>query len=1275
MHDPNRGLKWLLVVGLVVLAIVVLYPPNRKLKGGIDLVGGTSLLYEIDTSGLNRNETFELSTRIMRILKERVDPQSQLNIEWRPVGNTRLEIRMPRPPQATIARRMEKEAALDRLEAMNVSRFEVEEALNAPADQRPQKLENLIRSVPERKTLFEELVKAYDAQRSAEESGVSDAVESARDAYEKAISDLLATSLPILRLTDVLALTKGQRREEELARIRNQYPAYDVSAAPNTLGPLSAAVTAYDAWASEKSDLEDPSDLKRRLKGAGVLEFRVLADRDPENPSFTKHSQPTLRLSIDEYVDQLSKFGPRPKAGDRYQWFPIEDVVKFLHLTTVSDFEKIKNDPGRPIMEEYAGRYYVLAHKDEDFGLLRASGERKWALKRARGDRNPLSGENVVNFTLDARGGTLFRKLTGANVKRQLCIMLDNMASSHATINEAIGEHGQISGRFTVENVVELVNTLEAGSLPARLKETPLAEQTVGPSLGQTNREKGIKAAVWGSIAVVAFMLIYYGLAGGGVANLALVLNTLFTLAVMALMQATFTLPGIAGMILTVGMAVDANVLIFERIREERARGVVLKKALNNGYDKAFSAILDGNLTTLITCLILVFVGSEEVKGFGITLGIGLATSMFTALTVTRLIFNTLIAQGWLSGLSMRRLIGVPNIDWVGLRRYFWPISSLAVTAGVAFFIAMSMESRERIYDIEFLGGTSVQVDLRPEFPLTDEQVTSYVTEEGRRGSPSAVDWLAAAANELDAAAARASEGDRPGEFKLASSRLSGEALALMVRRPLEDKVERAGIRVSGPEAILESKPGALTVDSLRAAVNRAAADVRQAADRLRRGRVQTVAELGATEGSGRSYEIVTIETNRELVQAAILAVLGDKLAVQRSVRFTAARDDEVTREAFFVIEADDHYLSDVIKTDANFDVRAFRGGVAVDVQLADDEEPVTKTELERRLREIGLQPEFEQFRTREVGVFPLGEAIVRPDKQTGYRRFAVCGVDESLHYDDDPDQWTDVLAESQLAQVQAALGRERSLSKVVNFEPQIAAQTKNRAVFALFLSFIAIAAYVWIRFGTKDYGLAVLVTLVHDVAITIGALALSNVIFNTLPAKALLVEDFKVDLPYIAAILTIIGYSLNDTIVVFDRIRENKGRAGVLSAPMINTSINQTMSRTLLTSLTVFMVVLTLYVFGGAGIHGFSYALIIGVLSGTYSTVAIAVPLVYRPVVLRSVVWIIVGLGLIGMVFAIVPHPMWRWLLSGVAALGCAIALAVTTGALSPTSPRPATA
>lgn len=1259
MNDPNRLLKWLMVIGIVVLSLVILYPPNQKLKGGIDLVGGTSLLFEIDTTGLEPAEQAGISTRVMRILKDRVDPNGQLNLEWRPVGNARLEIRMPRPPKEAIARREAYNQALDRVAAKNVSRFELESSLNSPEETRESAVLSLTRGVAEREPLLKELVTAYNAMRAAQVSGDTTAASEASATYEQAMTKVLATCLQPTRLADVLALPAGEKRIEELNRLRTAYPSYDASGAAAESKLISHAVQAYDLWSVNKADLEDPSDLKRRIKGAGVLEFRILADRNASSPDST--AVPVE--SISKYVDQLHQSGPRPRSGDRYEWFVIEDILRFAHVKNIEEFEAQRNLPGLPIIEEYAGRYYVLIHRDPEYSMVRSSqAGKRWSLRGAFPDRNPMTGENVVTFHLDPRGGQLFGELTGSNVNRQLCIMLDDMAMSHATINERITDRCQISGRFTPERVQDLVRTMEAGSLPARLKETPLSEQTIGPSLGESNRLKGIRAAVWGGALVAVFMLFYYGIVGGGVANVALMLNLLITLALMALLQATFTLPGIAGLVLTVGMAVDANVLIFERIREERNRGVIFKKALNLGYDKAFSTIFDANLTTLITCVILGFVGSEEVKGFAITLGLGLATSMFTALVVTRLIFNSLVAVGWLKDLRMMKIIGIPTVDWVGLRRVFWPLSCVVVLLGLTLFLGRSIAQTETIFDIEFLGGTSVQVDVKPGVVLSDDAIREAITAVTPAEGTSAVQWLNQAAEHL--ADADVNIGERVGEFVITSEVLTGDQIGVLMHATVEDRIERDGILPSGKSATLVSLPGALDLDGMRLAKTQGAQAARDAADRLRSARIQSVGEYDRETGAAPSYEIVTIETNRAVVQEAILAAIGEHLSVQQAISFTAVRDADGTREQYFVVESEDHYLSDVVGGDAQFDVRRFRGGAVVQVILDDAEEPLTIQEFQKRMREVGLQPEFEQYRLRDTTVFPLGSEMAGTGGAGGFRRFAVCAVDESLHYEDDPVRWADAVALGTLKQVEAALGSEKSLSKVVQFAPQIAGQTRNRALFAIVLSLMAIGAYVWLRFGNKEFGLATIVTLVHDVAVALGAMAISHVLYDTILGNALLLEDFRFDLPMVAALLTLIGYSLNDTIVVFDRIRENRGRTAALSASMINTSINQTLSRTILTTLTAMVVVVTLYLFGGSGVHGFSYVLIVGMISGTYSTLAIAVPLVYRPRVLYNTVAVIATLLLIGVIYAEVPNNTARLVLCGlVAVVGIAWLVRHNTG------------
>jgi preprotein translocase subunit SecD len=247
-------------------------------------------------------------------------------------------------------------------------------------------------------------------------------------------------------------------------------------------------------------------------------------------------------------------------------------------------------------------------------------------------------GEPYVSLSFDSRGARLFEQITGQNIKKRLAIVLDDNVHSAPVIQDKIsGGRAQITGRFTMEEARDLAIVLRAGALPAPVK--ILEERTVGPSLGRDSIEKGFKSMIIGGLVVVAFMIVYYGLAGA-VADFALILNMLFIMAGLAFFSATLTLPGIAGIILTIGMSVDANVLIFERIREELRLGKTPRASIEGGYGKAVVTILDAQITTLIAALVLFQFGTGPVRGFAVTLSIGILASLFTAIFITRIIFD-----------------------------------------------------------------------------------------------------------------------------------------------------------------------------------------------------------------------------------------------------------------------------------------------------------------------------------------------------------------------------------------------------------------------------------------------------------------------------------------------------------------------------------------------------------------------------------------------------------------------------------------------------------
>ena len=321
-------------------------------------------------------------------------------------------------------------------------------------------------------------------------------------------------------------------------------------------------------------------------------------------------------------------------------------------------------------------------------------------LKKAFVARNQMSNDPEIHFELDAKGAEIFAQITRENVGNQLAIVLDGQLRSAPTINGEIpsgsgvitlGQGADVREAFELANVLE--NPLEA---PVRIQQ----ESSVDPSLGRDAIESGVKSALIGILAVSGFMIVYY-LASGLVANVALVANVIILIGIMCAFETTFTLPGIAGIVLTIGMAVDANVLIYERIREESAKGKSLKGAIAAGYDRAFSTIFDSHVTTLISSVILIYMGTGSIKGFGVTLTIGVAVSLFTALVVTRLIFDFLLDRGWIKTLSMLHLIKSPKIDFMKLAKPAFTISWLVILIGLGF----GFKAGKEMFGVDFRGG------------------------------------------------------------------------------------------------------------------------------------------------------------------------------------------------------------------------------------------------------------------------------------------------------------------------------------------------------------------------------------------------------------------------------------------------------------------------------------------------------------------------------------------------------------------------------------------
>jgi preprotein translocase subunit SecD len=373
--------------------------------------------------------------------------------------------------------------------------------------------------------------------------------------------------------------------------------------------------------------------------------------------------------TIRNRVDQFGVAEPdiSPQGSDRIliQLPGIKDPQRALRLigrTALLEFKLV--DDEHSLQEALKGNVpegdIILYQKQEEPESGRVS-KKPWLLKK----KTLMTGEVLKNaqvrfdnfnqpyvgLEFDPRGAKLFDRITAKNVKKKLAIILDDNVYSAPEIQERIsGGSAQITGRFTENDARDLAIVLRAGALPAPVK--ILENRSVGPSLGKDLIDKGLKSIIIGGILVVLFMVTYYKISGA-IADLALMLNLIFIMGALAGLRATLTLPGIAGIILTIGMAVDANVLIFERIREELRLGKTPRAAIDGGYSKALLTIIDANVTTLIAAVVLFQFGTGPVKGFAVTLSIGIVASLFTALFVSRVIFEVLMVKGMLRRVSI----------------------------------------------------------------------------------------------------------------------------------------------------------------------------------------------------------------------------------------------------------------------------------------------------------------------------------------------------------------------------------------------------------------------------------------------------------------------------------------------------------------------------------------------------------------------------------------------------------------------------------------------
>ena len=1313
----ERPQMWKLCLVIAVLACCAasLYPPKDRLSPALDLAGGTSLLYALDTSKSVDPQADVKNT--IATIRKRLDPDGVRNLIFREESGNRIEIQIPRPAPEVDARRKAFDAAFENIQTLNVKRHEVTTAIARSGAERTAAMDALIRGVPQRKQILLELAEAHeevqaaekayepfrDAEYSDQQLAAMERLNEARISYDKQSDQLKATNIEEYELGNVLDRS-GQRKVDELGQeiagssLRDQAVADLTAARPHRADQIRQVVALYEVYQEVKGPLDDPNDVIRMLKGAGVLEFRIAVRTAEEARRGDAATDAVLPETIEQLRKDLRERGPLGvTSGASMGWYVVDDESQWLD----DAFETARGQRpavGLTITRSASslafiaagvlliGGFMALAKRRRYTGLMtvvlgvalvgvgaiamvqlpaeqveevaegmRASEQDLYSQLGVEMRRNPAGffkdyfgliaetdGSNIylllwdkpgnsitaqqgnwelgdvytandqvglpaVGFHLNAAGGNLMGKMTEAHLGRSMAIVLDDRVYSAPSIRDRISNRGIITGRFTQTELLYLINTLKAGSLKARLSEEPISQRTVGPQLGADNLKRGLEAAMDALIAVIIFMIIYYFFAGT-VADVALLANIVIILGVMALFRATFTLPGIAGIVLTIGMCVDANVLVFERVREELERGVDMATALRLGYQRAFSAIIDGNLTNLIVCFILYYTASAEVKGFAVTLGVGIGATLFTSLFMTRIIFTL-----WTSMFGMRRIAMLPtvftplrmllspHVNWIGKRVIFFGLSTVAVAGSIALCVQRGQE----LLDIEFRGGTEVAFRLTKGEALSLQEVRSSVQAVGQ--------W---SQGDFDPATLSGDDKALHAEIQKLVEKRRGT-----IRQDAGDRVERDKKEIAVLTADLDKATDAERKTELSRLIDQARASLVEAEVKLKAVEQQvqqstdlspletaTVVNIGEAVADGGTYtafSVVSTVEDAPTVAGVVRTLFKNVIDVQTPLQFAQQEDEAPDPAIVLPVPVEAARLGDLIGQDlvVNYDISAYEGGVAIVLKDIQPAAPIGQ--IEERLKVMSRQPEYEavRFRTREVFQLTASE----PGSGL-YTAVAVLAVDPAVPYQVGGDQqWQAKLADVEWNLVRDALSRETSLSKVSNFTSTVARTIGQQAIMAMLLSFAAIIAYVWFRFGSLRYGLAAILALAHDVIIAMGLVALCGLVYDTAFGQALLLEPFKLNMALIAALLTIVGYSLNDTIVVFDRIRENRGKLAHATAGIVNDSINQTISRTLLTSGTTLLAVMWMYVLGGKGIHGFAFALVVGVLVGTYSSIAIA--------------------------------------------------------------------
>ncbi len=884
-------------------------------------------------------------------------------------------------------------------------------------------------------------------------------------------------------------------------------------------------------------DAAEVQRIERIISRAGNLEFRILADKRTDQDIIDRAMADPTKIQI------MDLSGKNRVAW----WLPVKDGEE--KSFTGGGYTGIATRQ-RKIGERDVTEVLVLQDIYNVTGAYLTRAE-------ASSDR---SGKPCVNFQFNNAGGQLFGELTGNHLPDRMTeftyklgIVLDGELYSAPSIQSTITDRGEITGSFTPEEVQELVNVLNAGSLPAALTKEPISKLFSGPTLGKDTIEKSTNAMIIACILVPLFMLWYYRFSGL-VANIALILNMLMLFAVMFSIKAAFTLTGFAGLALTVGMAVDNNVLIYERLREELERGATLRMAIRNAFQRASAVIIDANLTTLLAATVLYVIGSDQVKGFAVTLWLGVAISMYTAVFVSRVIFDIAEKRQWITTVKMLRVIGHTNIDFMGWFRYTCTASIIVTVMA----IVVAFYRGKGLFDIDFTGGVSVQA-------LFDKPQD---TAEVRNALSGKLEDLAISDVHLT--------GEDGGlRFMINTSEPEMSKVKDTLTAVFGDKLARNAIeKCTEPQLILEEKKATPK---------------------------QEPAKQDSAKPSGKD------QSRNDLPPRTMLAAVGDDALM------LALADEPAAKKPAEAKPAAADKTADAAKPAETPNAKPATFPAKEELVKAPPAEKAVALS-DAYIGGSQLRLTFKKAVNHEAAAQLITSAMDSLNLSTDTTPFRLTNGEYREGDRKEYKEWEMLIllppekVKTLITVLEKQLADNPIFPASSTIGAAVAGNTQQQAILALVASWICMIIYLWIRFQGVAFGFAAVVALIHDVFVILGAIAVSIYVAPFL--GFLMIEPFKINLAIVAAFLTIIGYSVNDTIVVFDRIREVRGKNPDLTRKMVNDSTNQTLSRTLLTSFTVLLVVVVLYLVGGEAVHGFAFALIVGVATGTYSSIYVAAPI-----------------------------------------------------------------